>query len=102
MIFKEEHKKEIYLRCFPYEIDTIISNLITNSTASFDKVRTKERKIYIEAKEENEYIRIDYSDTGVGLVPFYKKIQKKHWKYLKPISATLPDKELEQVWGYGL
>lgn len=102
VIFKEEHKKEIYLRCFPYEIDTIISNLITNSTASFDKVRTKERKIYIEAKEENEYIRIDYSDTGVGLVPFYKKIQKKHWKYLKPISATLPDKELEQVWGYGL
>lgn len=77
VIFKGDHQKEIYLRCFPYEIDTIISNLITNSTASFDKVRTKERNIYIEVKEENEYIRIDYSDTGAGLAPMYKKNPEK-------------------------
>ena len=77
VIFKGDHQKEIYLRCFPYEIDTIISNLITNSTASFDKIRTKERNIYIEVKEEKEYIRIDYSDTGAGLAPMYKKNPEK-------------------------
>lgn len=77
VIWNGEDQKEIYLRCFPYEIDTIISNLITNSTASFDKVRTKERKIYIKVKEENEYIRIDYSDTGAGLAPIYKNNPEK-------------------------
>lgn len=77
VIWKSEDQKEIYLRCFPYEIDTIISNLITNSTASFDKVRTKEQKIYIEAREEDDYIRIDYSDTGVGLSPIYKNDPEK-------------------------
>ena len=44
------------MRCFPYEIDTILSNLISNSTASFEKVKTLEKKIYIDVKEENENI----------------------------------------------
>lgn len=77
IIYKGNLKKEIYLKCFPYEIDTIISNLIANSTASFDKVRTKERKIYIDAQEEKEYIRIDYHDTGAGLDPMYKNNPEK-------------------------
>ena len=77
IIYKGNLKKEIYLKCFPYEIDTIISNLIANSTASFDKVRMKEQKIYIDVKEENEYIRIDYHDTGAGLDPIYKKNPEK-------------------------
>ena len=77
VIYKGQQEKEIYLRCFPYEIDTIISNLITNSTASFNKALTKQKKIYIEVKEEGEYSVIDYSDTGIGLVPIYKKNPEK-------------------------
>lgn len=77
IIYKGNLKKEIYLKCFPYEIDTVISNLIANSTASFDKVKMKEQKIYIDVKEEDEYIRIDYHDTGAGLDPIYKKNPKK-------------------------
>lgn len=73
VIFKGKSQEKIFLKCFPYEIDTIINNLITNTTASFDKARTKERKIYIDIKEDNEFIRIDYSDTGVGLASIYKK-----------------------------
>lgn len=73
VIFKGKDRSEIYLKCFPYEIDTIINNLITNTTASFDKAKTKKRKIYIDLKEENEFICIDYSDTGVGLAPIYKR-----------------------------
>lgn len=30
-------EKEVYLRCFPYEMETILSNLISNSKASFEK-----------------------------------------------------------------
>lgn len=77
VIFTGDHKKGIYLRCFPYEIDTIISNLISNSTASFEKNRTKDKKIFIDIAEENGYIRIDYSDTGAGLAPIYKKNPEK-------------------------
>ena len=77
ILYEGDLKKEIYLKCFPYEIDTIISNLVANSTASFDKVKTKERKIYIDAKEENEYIRIDYHDTGAGIDPIYKNNPEK-------------------------
>ncbi len=65
------------MRCFPYEIDTILSNLISNSTASFEKVKTPEKKIYIDVKEENENIRIDYSDTGAGLDAIYKNNPEK-------------------------
>ena len=77
VIFDGEDREDIYLKCFPYEIDTIVNNLIANSTASFDKKRTKEKKIYIDIKEEKEYIRIDYSDTGIGLNSMYKKEPNK-------------------------
>ena len=80
VVFQGENRKDIYLKCFPYEMDTIINNLVTNSTASFDKKRTKDKKIYIDIKEEGEYIRIDYSDTGVGLDPMYKKDPNKTLK----------------------
>ena len=73
VIFRGRDQEAVYLKCFPYEIDTIINNLITNTTASFDKVRTKERKICIDLKEDDEFIQLEYSDTGAGLAPVYKK-----------------------------
>ena len=53
-------EKEVYLRCFPYEMETILSNLISNSKASFEKKRVKEKKIELSISEHEEYIRIDY------------------------------------------
>ena len=41
------------------------------------KIKTPEKKIYIDVKEENENIRIDYSDTGQGWMQYIKIIQKK-------------------------
>ena len=75
--YRRNFQEKIYLQCFPYEIDTVISNLIANSTASFEKVKTKERKIYIDVAEEKEYVRIDYSDTGAGLDEIYKNNPEK-------------------------
>lgn len=68
---------EIILKCFPYEIETIINNLVTNSVASFDSIITKEREIIVEISEDEEYVRVDYSDTGAGLVDIYKKNPEK-------------------------
>ena len=77
IIFRGDPQQKLFMRCFPYEIDTILSNLISNSTASFEKVKTSEKKIYIDVKEENENIRIDYSDTGAGLDAIYKNNPEK-------------------------
>ena len=77
IIFQGDPQQKLYMRCFPYEIDTILTNLISNSTASFEKIKTSEKKIYIDVKTENEYIRIDYSDTGAGLDAIYKNNPEK-------------------------
>lgn len=64
---------EIVLKCFPYEIETIINNLVTNSVASFDSIITNEREIIVTIFEDEEYVWIEYSDTGAGLADIYKK-----------------------------
>lgn len=64
---------EIVLKCFPYEIETIINNLVTNSVASFDSIITNVREIIVTIFEDEEYVWIEYSDTGAGLVDIYKK-----------------------------
>lgn len=64
--------QEILLKCFPYEIEIIVNNLIANSTASFDRVRTEKKNIRINLFEDDQYVWIDYSDTGSGLAAIYK------------------------------
>lgn len=61
--------------CFEFDIENIISNLISNSMASFDReeesvLEKKEISIIITA-EGNGFI-INYSDTGWGLIDKYK------------------------------
>ncbi|MBD5480427.1 MAG: sensor histidine kinase [Lachnospiraceae bacterium] len=62
--------------CFEFDIENIISNLISNSMVSFDR----EMETVLEKREitlsisalENGFL-LDYSDTGWGLVPKYKE-----------------------------
>lgn len=68
---------EIVLKCFPYEIETIVNNLITNSVASFESIRCAEREIIVRIHEDEEYVWIDYSDTGAGLTDKYKNNPEK-------------------------
>ena len=61
--------------CYEFDIENIISNLISNSLASFDReeeavLEKKEISITITA-EGNGFI-INYSDTGWGLIDKYK------------------------------
>jgi signal transduction histidine kinase len=75
--FIEPDEDEIIFRCFPYEIETIINNLITNSVASFESIMTQKREIIIKIDNDREYIYIEYSDSGAGLIDIYKKNPRK-------------------------
>lgn len=67
--------EDIEFKCFEFDIENIISNLISNSLASFDReeetvLEKKEITLTI-TKRENGFM-IDYADTGWGLVEKYK------------------------------
>lgn len=66
----------ISLRCFPFDLENIFSNLISNSVSSFERqseVPLDEKMIYIYVRElPDGKICIDYSDTGWGLADKYK------------------------------
>lgn len=65
--------QEIETRCFPYDIESIISNLIANSIGAFDANFIEEANIYMKVEEKGNEIVIKYSDSGKGLSPAYKK-----------------------------
>lgn len=64
---------DIKFKCFPYEIESIINNLIANSTAAFKSARQIEQSIKINVSYDGEYLHINYEDNGPGLSPKYRK-----------------------------
>ncbi|MCI8364352.1 MAG: GHKL domain-containing protein [Eubacterium sp.] len=67
---------DILFRCFAFDIENVISNLISNSLVSFERendevLNEKEIRIKIEKREEGFILY--YEDTGWGLTPKYKK-----------------------------
>ncbi|MDE5698435.1 MAG: HAMP domain-containing histidine kinase, partial [Lachnospiraceae bacterium] len=75
--FTNLDNEEIMLRCFPYEIETIVNNMVTNSVASFERITTEKRDIIINISENEDYVVIDYADTGAGLIDMYKNNPQK-------------------------
>ena len=65
--------EDIVFRCFPYEIESIINNLIANSTSVFKSVNQKNKTIKIDVSLDEEFLHICYEDNGPGLAPKYKK-----------------------------
>lgn len=65
----------IEIKCFPYEIESIISNLIANSVHEFSGMENK--KININIKNSNDGVMIQYEDNGPGLAKGYKSNPKK-------------------------
>lgn len=71
-----ECDENISFRCFAFDIENVISNLISNSLFSFDRENDKvleEKRILLSIKGwENGFVLV-YEDTGWGLPPKYKK-----------------------------
>lgn len=63
----------IGFKCFPYEIESILNNLIANSASSFDASRAQDKKINISISSIENGIIIKYCDSGIGLSDIYKK-----------------------------
>lgn len=68
--------EDIEFRCFEFDIENIISNLLSNSVKSFDRemealLEKREIKLVISA-EESGFV-LAYKDSGWGLIPRYKK-----------------------------
>lgn len=68
--------ENINFKCFAFDIENIISNLISNSLASFDResdnvLEKKEVHLHLEKREEGFVLY--YEDTGWGLSDKYKK-----------------------------
>lgn len=71
-----ECDSDIELWCFEFDIENIISNLIANSLASFDREmdsKLEKREISLSIFEFENGLCMDYSDSGWGLIPKYKK-----------------------------
>ena len=62
-------------KCFPYEIESIISNLIANSVSAFRGIKNK--KIHIIIIKISNGFKIVYRDTGKGLSTKYKNEPNK-------------------------
>lgn len=67
--FSEE---EIWLVCFPYEIESIFHNLISNSFKSFKRGKIANKKISVSVAANEDKIIINYNDNGEGLLPEFK------------------------------
>jgi len=63
----------VYFRCFPYEVEIILSNLITNSASILGNIKNEEKNIFIVLKEKQDSIVIKYQDNGPGLASVYKE-----------------------------
>lgn len=61
-------------RAFEVDMDTIFSNLISNSIDAFNNLTIlREREISIQARLEDENISIKYSDTATGLPDIFQQ-----------------------------
>lgn len=69
-------EEDIMFKCFPFDIENVISNLISNSIASFEReseVMLDKKEINIEICKESEGFILVYEDTGWGLISKYKE-----------------------------
>ena len=73
--------EEIEIRCFPFDFETIVSNLVTNSSTIFKNHKVEKPTIKIEIGRKDDKFYIKYSDNGPGLCDAFKKEPQKILKY---------------------
>lgn len=94
----EFQRSEIQLKCFPYDIESIFSNLIANSVSSFESCFSNNKRIKIVVSDLEKEIIIKYSDSGRGLSPAYKNNPRK---ILEPMESDRRN-EIGETIGTGM
>ena len=62
----------VFFRCFPYEIEIILSNLITNSAVILNETKGDNKMIFVGLQDRTYSVLLKYSDNGPGLASVYK------------------------------
>lgn len=90
---------KILLKSFEMDMNTIFSNLISNSIDSFQNLKSiKPRIIKITLKEELDFIEIDYMDNGTGLSTVFLNDKES---IFQPFTTSKKDKNGNDI-GTGL
>ncbi len=79
---------EVNFKCFPYDIESIISNLITNSINSFEYSGKDNKNIKINITNNDSELKIIYEDNGKGLSDKYKN---NPYQILEPFETNKRD-----------
>lgn len=89
-------KDQIEAKCFAYEIESIIHNLIANSVSAFEGKNGIEgqKNIEILIDRHNNGFVIIYEDNGPGLINSYKK---DPYKILKSLETSKRNKKGEKI-----
>ena len=72
LIIDEYPDNDVTYRCFPYEIEIILNNLITNSATILRDLNEERKEIRITLLDQQGNIVLAYSDNGPGLTSAYK------------------------------
>lgn len=73
IIINFENTEIVMFECIECEIISIISNLVSNSIASFENGNNNEKNIInIKLIKKDNGFKIEYNDNGYGLAPIYK------------------------------
>ncbi len=92
------NNKEIQFKCFPYDIESILSNLIANSVSSFESCYSENKSIKIDVIESEKEVIIKYCDSGKGLSSAYKLNPRK---ILEPMESDKRN-EIGETIGTGM
>lgn len=99
IIINKNSEDKIFLKSFEMDLNTIFSNLISNSIDSFQNLKdVRERKIEIIIKKEGDFLEIIYKDNGVGLT---KVFQKDKESIFLPFTTSKKDRLGKEI-GTGL
>lgn len=74
--------EDISLVCFPYELESIFHNLISNSYKSFKRGNTINKKISVSITQNVDKLTISYVDNGIGLNEEFKQDPDKILKQM--------------------
>ena len=88
--------EDILFKCFPFDIENVISNLISNSLTSFERETEKvleKKDIIITVRKEEKGFVLCYEDSGWGLTSKYKNRPEIITEAFESDKGTGSDKE---------
>jgi len=99
LIISNQCENKVILKSFEMDMNTIFSNLISNSIDSFQNLKSiKSRKISIILKKDIDFIEIEYSDNGIGLSKVFLEDKES---IFEPFTTSKKDKNGNDI-GTGL